>query len=168
MGPTDWLLFHVRTDLVTCPSGLPCLVPERVPHATVSVSGVVLYGGQSVKVTCDTGYGVNGTKVTTQTLKCNTDQTLDTPQPCLGGGILIYFWFLISTFIIKIITLICMIILIVVYIYIFVCAAYTLQLYNFHNDPKDLTQKEIHIYVCIYILFFLCEIFRIIVKIIQS
>ena len=97
----DWLLGHVRTDLVPVLSGLPCLVPEQVPHATVSVSGVVLYGGQPVTVTCDTGYGVNGTKVTTQKLRCNTDQTLETPHPCLGGDILVYLnFFLISTFII--------------------------------------------------------------------
>ena len=125
MGPKDWVLGHIRTDLVTFPSGLPCLVPEQVPHATVSVTGVVLFGGQPVTVTCDTGYGVNGTTVTTQTLRCNTDQTLDAPHPCLGRVILIYAKiYLICTFIIKIITLICLIVRIVVYIYIYFMYVY--------------------------------------------
>ena len=56
----------------------------RIPHATSSPNELVSLGDQ-VRVTCDMGYGVHGSKVmTTQTITCMADQTFDSAEPCLG------------------------------------------------------------------------------------
>ncbi|KAK2173065.1 hypothetical protein NP493_905g00052 [Ridgeia piscesae] len=66
----------------TC-TGKPCLVPDAIPNAVTSSSGVVRFGDGPVTVTCKTGYGINGTTDTTQTIKCNADQTFETvAYPC--------------------------------------------------------------------------------------
>ncbi|KAI0223265.1 hypothetical protein LSAT2_025516 [Lamellibrachia satsuma] len=62
----------------------PCLVPERIPHATTSKTGVVLFDDvDEVKVTCNTGYGVNGSSAKTQNIKCEANQTFKKIVPCL-------------------------------------------------------------------------------------
>ena len=62
----------------------PCLVPETILHANTSKTGVVLFGDQ-VTVECHDGYGVNGSTVKTQTIKCKADQKFEDTVSCQGG-----------------------------------------------------------------------------------
>ena len=54
-------------------------------HATLSKSGVVLFGSPPVMVTCDQGYGINASlALTTQSISCLPDQSFEEASPCLG------------------------------------------------------------------------------------
>ena len=56
-------------------------------HATLSKSGVVLFGSSAAMVTCDCdqGYGINASSaLTTQSISCLPDQSFEEASPCLG------------------------------------------------------------------------------------
>ena len=101
-GDSVWKVFVLHSSMSTHPdyvlyfmtslyvSEKPCLVPERIPHATTSKTGVVLFDDvDEVKVTCNTGYGVNGSSAKTQNIKCEANQTFKKIVPCLGKFTLI-------------------------------------------------------------------------------
>jgi len=66
-----------------------CLV-KPIRHATtIPNSGVVVKFGDTIKVTCAKGYGINGSEVTEQdiTMSCKADETFD---ECHGEFMLIF------------------------------------------------------------------------------
>ena len=83
---------HFTLKLLLFVSGKPCLIPQGILHATLSHSGVVVFGDEPVTVTCDVGYGINGNSTQmTQAIRCMADGTFGEPQPCLGGFVWVYF-----------------------------------------------------------------------------
>ena len=74
----DYVLYLMTSLNV---SEKPCLVPERIPHANTSKTGVVLFD-EEVTVTCNTGYGVNGSSEKIQNIKCEASQTFKKTMPC--------------------------------------------------------------------------------------
>ena len=69
-------------------SGKPCLVPKRIPHATIIPKTEVAVFGDQVKVTCNRGYGVNGSSHSeTQHIQCKPNQIFEETMPCQGAFI---------------------------------------------------------------------------------